>query len=241
MSGHSKWSTIKHQKSANDAKRGKLFSKLAKDIAVAVREGGGPDPVTNPKLRLMIEKARGVNVPKSNIQRAIDKGAGEGEGTRLETIVYEGFGPQNLGTCIIECVTDNRNRCNQDVKAYLDKNGGRLGSSGAVSYLFEKKGWILVEKQGDEEEQTLKLIDCGAQDFESDQEGIILYTQPGQLHQVVGAIKKAGFAVKDAELIYQPKAEKLLEESQKEKVEKFLEGLDDLEDVQRIFTDVKLD
>jgi len=237
MSGHSKWSTIKHQKAANDAKRGKLFSKLAKDITVAVREGGGDDVSTNAKLRLAIDKAREANMPKNNVQRAIDRGAGKDGQLQLETIVYEGFGPEQVAI-IVEAVTDNRNRSNQEIKTYFDKRGGQLAGSGAVSYLFDRKGRIAVERKGDGEEQMLDLIDCGAEDIGEENGSLIVYTSPEQLHQVVSATEKKGFVVKEAELIFRAKAPKVFEKPQKaKKIEDFLDGLDFLDDVQRLFTD----
>lgn len=242
MSGHSKWQTIKHQKSANDAKRGNLFSKLTKEIAVSVKEGGSAEPENNPRLRLIIEKARAANMPKENIQRAIDKGAGKEEGGRLETIVFEGFGPEDFSV-LVECVTDNKNRCSQEVKTFFDKKGGRLGSSGSVGYLFDRKGYILVKKEeGDEEEQVLKLIDAGAEDFESKSAGFEVYVQPDKLHQTVEDIKKIGFTVLGAELVLKPKMVKKIDnETTREKIRNFLEGLDTLEDVQRIVCDVDVD
>lgn len=237
MSGHSKWSTIKHQKAANDAKRGKLFSKLSKEITVAVKEGGGPDVGSNAKLRMVMEKAKSVNMPKENIKRAIEKGEGKGGGAALETIIYEGFGPGNI-SLVVECVTDNKNRCNQEIRSYFDKNAGRLGSSGAASYLFDKKGWLNVEKKGNEEEQALKLIDCGADDLETeDDKSISVYTEPEEFHRSANAIKNAGFVIIQAELVLKPKAVKNIESGLVERVARFLEGLDDLEDVQQVFTD----
>lgn len=240
MSGHSKWATIKHQKASNDAKRGKIFSKLGKDIAVAVREGGSPDVDANPRLRLIFEKARAANMPKDNIERAIDRGAGRGEGGQLETITFEGFGPENMAV-IAECVTDNKNRTTQEVRSFFDKHGGRIASAGSVSYLFDQKGRILVSKQGSEEEQMLKLIDCGAQDMESSGSQMVVYTLPDQLHKVVEDIRQAGFKVEDAELIYKAKAERPISDPTiKGKLQDFLEELDELDDIQRIFTDIKL-
>ena len=240
MSGHSKWSTIKHQKAANDAKRGKLFSKLSKDITVAVNEGGGPDINSNAKLRLVIEKAKVANMPKDNIQRAIDKGAKKGDVSQLETIFYEGFAPGNIAV-VVECVTDNRSRCMQAIKMFFDKQGGRLGSSGATSYLFDQKGCVWVRKQEDEEAQALKLIDCGAEDIEIEKAVLKVYTTPEKLHQVVKEIDKQEFKIQDARLIFKPKLIKEVENQENiEKLKKFLIGLDELEDVQRVFSEIEL-
>jgi len=240
MSGHSKWSTIKHQKSAKDAKRGQLFSKLAKEITVAVREGDSPDIESNPKLRLVVEKARAGNMPKENIQRAIERGSGHGEGTQLESVIFEGFGPGGSAV-IVACVTDNKNRTAQEIKTFFDRHGGRMTSLGSVSYLFDKKGLIEVAKVGNEEEQMLSLIDCGAEDIANENGKLLVYTPPEKLHQVVAAVRSGGFNIIEAELTYKPKAEKVIEDKpQREKIVNFLAELDELEDVQGIFLDVKL-
>jgi YebC/PmpR family DNA-binding regulatory protein len=240
MSGHSKWSTIKHQKAANDAKRGKLFSKLAKDITVAAREGGSDDPASNAKLRLAMEKAREANMPKENVKRAIERGVGKGGLAQLETIVYEGFGPEQVAI-IVESLTDNRNRSNQEVKGFFDKQGGQLASLGAVGYLFERQGQIVVEKKGDPEEQMLALIDCGAEDIEEGEENtVVVLTASQSLHQVTSQIEAKGFLVKEAELVFRAKAPKIFsQQAKQQKIEGFLDGLDDLDDVQRIFTDYR--
>lgn len=241
MSGHSKWSTIKHQKAANDAKRGKLFSKLAKDITVAAREGGSDDPASNAKLRLAVDKAREANMPKENIKRAIERGVGKGGLNQLETIVYEGFGPHQVAI-IVESLTDNRNRSNQEVKGFFDKQGGQLASSGAVGYLFDRKGQIVIEKKSEPNEQMLALIDCGAEEIEEGEGNtVVVLTAPQSLHQITSQIEAKGFLVKEAELIFKAKAPKTFSEhAQKQRIEGFLDGLDDLDDVQRIFTDYQV-
>lgn len=205
---------------------------------MAVREGGGPDIEGNAKLRLAVDKAREANMPKENIQRAIDRGSGRGGEAQLETITYEGFGPLHTAV-IVECISDNRNRSGQEVKAFFDKHGGQLAGSGAVSYLFDRKGQIEVEKKGNVDEQLLALIDCGAEDIRDEPEGnVVVVTAPDRLHQVVVAIEGKGFGVKDAELVFQAKVPKMFAEAgDKRRIEDFLNGLDELDDVQRISTD----
>lgn len=236
MSGHSKWATIKHQKGANDLKRGKIFSRISKLIAIAVREGGSDDPETNPRLRLQVEKAKEVNMPKENIKRAIDKGAGRVEGASYEEVNYEGFGPNKVAM-IVECVTDNRNRSNSEVKVAFDKNNGVLGSSGSTSYFFEKKGLISIKLNGkDPEEAQLELIDFGVEDFEMGEEGEMeIITDFTKVHEVSEKIKAAGYIVSDYEVIMKPNVYIDLSEDQYSKFENFLENVDDLDDVQRIF------
>ena len=237
LSGHSKWSTIKHQKAAEDKKRGKLFSRLSKMIAVAVREGGDDDPDNNPKLRMAIEKAREANMPKDNIKRAIDRGAGRGGAGRLETVIFEGFGPGKTAV-IVECVTDNKKRTTSEVKSFMDKKGGSLGSAGSVSYLFEKKGHILVEKKsGNIEEQILDLMETDAEDVLEEGELIEVITKPSALHYVLGQVKEKGYGVKEENLFFNPKIVMPLKTSEaQEKVMKFLQGLDELEDVQEVYS-----
>ncbi len=236
MSGHSKWATIKHQKGANDLKRGKIFSRISKLIAIAVREGGSDDPETNPRLRLQVEKAKEVNMPKENIKRAIDKGAGRVEGASYEEVNYEGFGPNKVAM-IVECVTDNRNRSNSEVKVAFDKNNGVLGSSGSTAYFFEKKGLISIKLNGkDPEEAQLELIDFGAEDFQMEEEGEMeIITDFTKVHEVSEKIKTAGYIVTDYEVIMKPNVYIDLSEEQYNKFENFLETVDDLDDVQRIF------
>jgi len=238
MSGHSKWSTIKHQKAVADKKRGKIFSKMAKAISVVVKESQSGDPDKNPRLRLAIEQAKSVNMPKNNIKRAIERGLGGGDGARLEEINYEGFGPERVAV-VVECVTDNKNRAGSEVKSFFDRGGGNLGSPGSTSYLFEKKGLILIEKGKDSEEQLLKLIDLGVEDVEEDEFLIEVYTKPDQLEEFKKKIEELGFTIKEARLDLKPKVLVPIEdEAKKEKIIKFLEGLEDLDDTQKVYCNV---
>ncbi len=236
MSGHSKWSTIKHQKGAADAKRGKMFSKVGRAIAIAVKEGGSDSPESNAHLRLAIEQARAINMPKDNIKRAIYRGAGRGGSGVLETITYEGFGPEKTAI-IVECVTDNRNRTTSEIKSFFEKGGGNLGSPGSTAYLFQKRGFILVAKTNQDAQADLfKLIDLGVEDVEEAGDLIEVYTKPEELEEFKGKITAAGFNVKEASLTFKPVSVMTISDShQKEKILNFLQDLDDFEDVQKVY------
>ena len=200
MSGHSKWSTIKRQKGANDAKRGAVFTKVAREISIAARPGGG-DPDANYRLRLAIDKARSVNMPADNIKRAIDKATGGGEAEQYEEIVYEGYGPGGVAV-LVEAATDNRNRTAADVRSMFTKAGGQLAGSGAVAWQFEPRGLITVPRDGqDPDEVALAAIDAGAEDVDTDDdEPIEIYTTPGELERVRKALEGAGVPVESAEI-----------------------------------------
>jgi len=239
MSGHSKWSTIKHQKGVEDKKRGKLFSKLGKAISIAAREGGD-DVGTNVRLRFTIEQAKQANMPKVNIQRAIEKGAGKGKEGQLEEITYEGFGPEKI-CVIVECITDNKNRTAAEIKSFFEKRGGGLGSPGSVSYLFKRKGLIVLEKEKDWEDQALQLIDLGAEDFEEDEKMVHLYVKPSKLEEIKLKLNKAGFKIEKTEFSLEAETlVPLVNPEKKEKVLGFLNQLDDLDDVQKVYCNVDL-
>lgn len=242
MSGHSKWATIKHAKGINDAKRGKIFSRLSKLISIAVREGGGIDnPDDNPKLRMMMEKARAENMPNDNIKRAIDKGAGRIEGASYEEIVYEGFGPNKVAM-MIECTTDNKNRTNSEIKITLDKSGGILAASGSTSYFFDRKGVITVLKpeEKDLEEFQLELIDFEISDFGSlESNRLKLFVEASKTHEISEAISKSGIKVVDYDVEMIPNIFVTLEEKEFEKFNKFLEIIDDQDDVLKIYHNAK--
>ncbi len=202
MSGHSKWSTIKHQKGAVDAKRGKVFSKAASDIALAAREGGG-NPEFNNRLRLAIALAKAANMPKDNIDRAIKRGTGEGGGVRIEEALFEGYGPGGVAV-MVQAVTDNRNRTSSDIRALFTKFGGHLGGNGAVSYLFHKKGLIHCSNYSDELELT--AIDEGALDTQKTGDGFEVTTPPTELAKITEVLKQAGAEVSSYTLTWIPKA-----------------------------------
>lgn len=231
MSGHSKWSTIKHQKGAADAKRGKIFSKLANDIAIAAREGGGNSEFNN-RLRLAIASAKAANMPKDNIDRAIKRGTGEGGGARIEEVLFEGYGPGGVAI-MVAAVTDNRNRTSSDVRAHFTKHGGHLGGSGAVSYLFDKKGLIHSANYSDELE--LAAIDALALDTQKIGDGFEVTTNPTDLYKVKDALAQAGASVESAALIWIPKTTVAFQTAEQEKQAlNLLHALDDLDDVTEV-------
>ena len=233
MSGHSKWSTIKRQKGANDAKRGALFTKVAREISVAARLGGG-DPDANYRLRLAIEKARSVNMPADNIKRTIDKATGGGDADQFEEIVYEGYGPGGVAV-LVEAQTDNRNRTAADVRAMFTKSGGQLAGSGAVAWQFEPRGLITVVRNGiDPDEVALAAIDAGAEDVDTDDEAIEIYTSPGDLESVRTALEGAGVSVDSAESTMIAKQTVELDANKARQALRLVELLEDLDDVSRV-------
>ncbi len=234
MSGHSKWSTIKRQKGANDAKRGALFTKVAREIAVAARLGGG-DPDANYRLRLAIEKARSVNMPADNIKRTIDKATGGGDAEQYEEIVYEGYGPGGVAV-LVEAQTDNRNRTAADVRSMFTKSGGQLAGSGAVAWQFEPRGLITVARNGiDPDEVALTAIDAGAEDVDTDDdEAIEIYTAPAELESVRSALEGAGVAVESAESTMVAKQTVELDANKARQALRLVEQLEELEDVSRV-------
>lgn len=237
MSGHSKWANIKHKKEKMDAQKGKIFTKLTKDIIMAAKEGG--DPETNSKLRDAIEKAKANNLPNDNIQRAIKKGTGELSGGNLEEVVYEGYGPAG-SAIIVEALTDNKNRTAGDIRHIFDRSGGSLGSSGCVAWMFDKKGLITIEKNEniDEDELAMLVIDAGADDFSSDGDEYEILTDPSNFQAVKDAIKSAGYEMSSAEITMIPQNTVKLSDSDYEKFEKFIEKLEENDDVQEIYHNV---
>jgi YebC/PmpR family DNA-binding regulatory protein len=239
MSGHSKWSTIKRQKGANDAKRGMAFTKIANAITIATKAGGSGDPEVNPRLRIPLDQARNANMPKENIQRAIDRGLGKLPGQTLEEVLYEGFGPAKVAF-IVEGVSDNKLRTLQEIKNIFDRSGGALASTGAVSYMFDKKGEIRIKsKGGSEEDEELELIDFGADDIEPFEEdgaqNYLLYTDPTRLSDVANEVKNGGFQVEAMELVYKPNTTVGIGDRESaEKVLNFAEKLEDHGDVQKV-------
>ena len=233
MSGHSKWATIKHKKGAADAKRGKLFAKLIKQVEVAARQGGG-DPDANPTLRTMFQKARDNSVPLDTIERAVKRGTGELEGVNYETVTYEGYAPGGIAL-LIECLTDNRNRTSGDVRSTLSKNGGSLAEPGAVSWQFERKGVILVPSSVEEDEVMLVALDAGAEDIVDEGEMWQVTTAPSDLPQVREALDEAGIAVESADLAMLPTSTvEVTDVAQLKGLMKLMDLLDDLDDVQDV-------
>jgi YebC/PmpR family DNA-binding regulatory protein len=237
VSGHSKWSSIKHKKGAADAKRGKLFSKLSRAIIVAAKEGG-PDPTANLALQNAIEKARSVSMPKDNIERAIARGAGaDADAAAFEQIVYEGYGPRGVAV-LVEALTDNRNRTASDVRHAFDKHDGNLGTTGAVAWLFERRGVVLVSAGGaDEDELTLAAAEGGADDVSLDGSTYQVICDPDGLAAVREAIAAAGFTVESAELTMVPRTTVAVEdESAAKKILRLMDTLEENDDVQDVFS-----
>ncbi|MBW2471073.1 MAG: YebC/PmpR family DNA-binding transcriptional regulator [Deltaproteobacteria bacterium] len=235
MSGHSKWSTIKRKKGAIDAKRGKIFTRLIKEITVAARMGGG-DPIGNPRLRAAIASAKTENMPKDNIERAIKKGTGELEGVLYEEITYEGYAPGGVAV-LVDCMTDNKNRTVADIRHYFSKNGGNLGESGCVSWMFDKKGTILVDKETiDEEELMDKVLEAGAQDVVEEDNVFQVETSPDDFESVREALEADGVKFIEASVAMVPQnTVEITDEKTARQILKLLESLEDHDDVQNVY------
>ena len=233
MSGHSKWSQIKRQKGANDAKRGAIFTKIAREITIAAREGGG-DPDANYRLRLAVEKARSVNMPTENIKRAIEKAAGGTAAEQFEEMVYEGYGPGGVAI-LVEAATDNRNRTAADVRAMFTKNGGQLAGAGAVAWQFEPRGVVAVALDGKQADDiALTAIDAGADDVDTESDPIEVLTDPAHLETLRIALEGSGAKVESAEVTMQPKTPIEVDEHVARQNLRLMEALEDLDDVQRV-------
>jgi YebC/PmpR family DNA-binding regulatory protein len=242
LSGHSKWSSIKHKKGAADVKRGKLFSKLSRAIIVAAKEGGG-DPANNLALQNAVDKARSFSMPKDNIDRAIAKGAGDGaDGANFETVVYEGYGPEGVAV-IVEALTDNRNRTASEVRHSFARHGGSLGATGAVAWQFERRGVVIVSAAGvDEDELFLAAADGGADNVEQDGDVFQVTSAPESLAAVRGAIERAGFTFESAELSMIPKLTVAVEDESKAKqLMRLIDTLEDNDDVQEVYANFDID
>lgn len=240
MSGHSKWATIHRKKGLLDAARGKVFQKLAKEIMVAAKSGS-PDPQTNAALRLAVDKAKAQNMPKDNIQKAIDKAAGTTEGANYETVRYEGYGPNGVAF-MVDCLTDNRNRTASQVRSSFTKAGGNLGTDGSVSYMFERRGSIVIPGEYDEEEMMMTSLDAGALDFETVDNTYIITTAQDTFTAVREALETAGVKeFLECELTYIPNMEVELDEEASEKVHNLVDTLEDLDDVQDVYYNLKED
>jgi YebC/PmpR family DNA-binding regulatory protein len=240
MSGHSKWHSIKHKKAIVDARRGQHFTKLARAITVAAREGGG-DPDGNPALGLAVQKARDASMPKDNIERAIAKGTGEGvDADQIETVIYEGYGPGGVAL-LIEALTDNRNRTGADVRHALSKHGGNLGEPGSVSYLFEKRGVIVVDASRYGEDDLMVAIDAGAQDISLDEDVFEVITEPADLSRVRQALEQAGVELESADLTQRPTSRVPLKESDAAKLLKLIDSLEESDDVGTVHANFDVD
>jgi YebC/PmpR family DNA-binding regulatory protein len=239
MSGHSKWSTIKHKKAATDAKRGKIFTRLAKEITVAAREGGG-DPAGNVRLRLAIDKARAGNMPKDNIDRAIKRGTGELDGGELFEVMYEAYGPHGIGV-LVEVVTDNRNRTIADVRHAINKYGGTMAEAGAVAWQFTRKGYITITDTVDDPDTLfMTAAEAGADDVEFGDEVTEIYVAMENLHAVRSVLEEAGYSIDEATLIYEPNNPIDLDSDQAVKVMNLVEQLEELDDIEDVYTTLNL-
>ncbi|MBP3391850.1 MAG: YebC/PmpR family DNA-binding transcriptional regulator [Clostridia bacterium] len=236
MSGHSKWANIKNKKGKTDAARAKVFTKLGKELQIAVK-AGGPNPDANSKLKDVIAKAKAANMPNDNIQRSIKKASGEGANDIMEEITYEGYGPSGVAI-IAQCVTDNRNRTAADVRHVFDKFGGNMGTSGCVSFMFDQKGVIVIENDGDKDEDTVMMdaLDAGAQDFSADEDVFEITTEPNDFSGVRDALEAKGYEFMEASVRMVPQNYVRIEdEKQLEQIERLLDGLDDNDDVMEVY------
>lgn len=234
MSGHSKWATIKHKKATQDAKRGRLFTKLIREITVAAREGGG-NPETNPRLRTAIDRARSVNMPSDNIEKAIKRGTGELPGVNYEACIFEGYGPKGVAI-IVEALTDNKNRTAAEIRNIFSKKGGNLGGSGNVSWMFAKKGYILVEKQEVSEEDLFNVvIDAGAEDIKPSDKNYEIYTDPKNFENVKKALQDHNIKFVSAELTMVPNSLIKLAGQDAKQILSLVESLEEHDDVQHVY------
>ncbi len=240
MSGHSKWSTIKHKKGAADAKRGKIFTKLIKEVTIAARIGGSGDPNSNPRLRAAIQAAKNENMPKDNIERAIKKGTGELEGVNYEESLYEGYGPGGTAV-LVESLTDNKNRAVADIRHIFSKNAGNLGSNGCVAWMFDKKGYINVRKDGVDEELLMEVsINAGAEDVREDGNSFEIISDSEDFESVREALEEASIPYVEAEITMIPQSTTNIEGKEAQQMVRLIEALEDCEDVQKVYTNADI-
>lgn len=238
MSGHSKWSTIKHKKAASDAKRGKVFTRLAKELTLAAREGGG-DPTANTTLRLAIAKAKESNMPKDNIEKAIKRGTGEIEGGELIDAIYEAYGPHSVGI-LIEVVTDNRNRAIADVRHAVSKYGGSMAEAGSVSWQFKRKGYISISSDVDQDELFMVAAEAGADDVQFNEGVTEIYVELESFRAVQEALESAGYSMDDSSLIFDPNSPVELGQAESLQVMNLIEHIEELDDVQNVYSALEI-
>lgn len=239
MSGHSKWNNIKNKKAKGDAARSKIFTKIGREIAVAVKAGGS-DPATNSKLYDLVQKARMNNMPNENVQRSIKKAAGELGSVEYENINYEGYGIGGSAV-IVECLTDNRNRTAGDVRSYFSKYGGALGETNCVSFMFDRKGVLVGECNGKSEDELFEIaLNAGADDVQADEESFAIYTSPAAFHDVQKALEEVGLTLENAEVAWVPQTNVTLDSEALEKFQKMIEVMEDNDDVQNVYHNVDL-
>ncbi|MFT5445235.1 MAG: YebC/PmpR family DNA-binding regulatory protein [Gammaproteobacteria bacterium] len=240
MAGHSKWANIQHRKKAQDAKRGKLFTRFIKEVTIAVKQGGGPDPAANARLRLALEKAVAGNVPKDTIERAVKRASGDGEGADIEEIRYEGYGPGGVAV-MVECVTDNRNRTVGEVRHAFSKCGGNLGTDGSVAYLFDKVGQLSFPSEIDEDVLMEAALEAGAEDIVSNDDGSVdVLTDPETFSEVRDALVESKLEAEDAEITMRPQTNVTLDADDAQKMVRLLETLEDLDDVQQVYSNADI-
>ncbi len=241
MSGHSKWHNIQGRKNAQDAKRGKIFQKLSREIYMAARSGG-PDPSGNPSLRLVMDKARAVNMPKDNIQRAIKKAEGNSE-EHYDEIIYEGYAPGGIAV-LVEALTDNKNRTASAVRVAFTRNGGSMGATGSVSYMFDRRGYLVIDRSttdADEDQMLLDVMDAGGDDLQTGDDAYEVYTDPKQFAKVRDALEKAGYKLAVSELTMIPQNTTPVPEDKKEQFEHLVDQLEDDDDVSNVYTAAETD
>lgn len=235
MSGHSKWNNIKRKKEKTDGAKAKVFTKIGRELAVAVKEGGGPDPDSNSKLKDCIAKAKAANVPNDNIDRIIKRAAGDGDDTKYENIVYEGYGPCGVAV-IVEALSDNRNRTAADVRHDFDKFGGNLGTTGCVSFIFNQKGVLIIEREGHEEEKVMEdALEAGAADLQADEDIFEIFTEPEDFSGVLSDLTDKGYEFETAEIQMVPSTYVKVPEKKQASMQKLLDALEDLDDVQNVW------
>lgn len=241
MAGHSKWNNIKGRKGAQDAKRGKVFQKLSREIYMAAKSGG-PDPSTNPALRLVLDKAKSANMPNDNVQRAIKKATSSNEGENYDEVVYEGYGPAGVAI-LVHTLTDNRNRTSTNVRVAFRKNGGTMGESGSVAYLFDRKGYIAIEREGldmDEDTMLMTVLDAGGEDLEISDEVFEIYTEPHEFTDVRDALEEAGLTLAQAELTMVPQTLIDVADDEQTQLEAIIDALEEDDDVSEVFTSANM-
>ncbi|SFH78558.1 YebC/PmpR family DNA-binding transcriptional regulator [Pisciglobus halotolerans] len=236
MAGHSKWNNIQGRKNAQDAKRGKIFQKISKEIYMAAKSGG-PDPNSNPQLRLMIDKAKANNMPNDNVNRAIKKATDAGQGENYDEVTYEGYGPNGVAI-LVHTLTDNLNRTNTNIKVAFNKNGGSPGEKGSVSYMFDRKGYIAIEREGlnvDEDTMLMSVLEAGGDEMETSDEVFEIYTDAANFAEVRDALEEEGYTLATAEVTMLPQVEVELPEDKKAQLEQLIEKLEDDDDVNEVF------
>jgi len=234
MSGHSKWASIKHKKAATDAKRGKIFTKIIRELTISARQAGG-DPNTNPRLRLAIQKAKDANMPADNIDRAVKKGTGELEGMTLEEVTYEGYGPSGVAL-MIQVLTDNKNRTTSEIRKLFSKKGGNMAGQGAVSWIFEKKGYIVINKSAVEEDKLMSLaLEAGAEDMQTEESKYAVTTAPADFEKVKGVLEEKNIPMEVSEVSMIPKSNVKVMGEDAKKVLSLVEELEDHDDVQNVY------